>query len=86
MLGTPVWASNFVPVFNAFLDKYNIKDKKVALFCWHGGGSEGKTFVKFKERLIGNIFWGEVAFEDPLRSDSDNNVLISKQWIKNIIK
>ena len=84
VFGTPVWASNFAPVFNTFLDKYNIKDKKIALFCCHGGGSEGKTFVKFKERLIGNIFLGEVAFEDPLKKDSDNNVLSSKQWIKKI--
>lgn len=87
VLGTPVWAGNFAPVFNTFFEKYNnIKDKKIALFCCHGGGKEGKTFLKFKEKLKGNIFLGEIAFEDPLKKDTDNEALSAKQWIKGINK
>lgn len=85
VLGTPIWASNFAPVFNTFFQSYDIKDKKIALFCCHGGGKEGKAFIKFKERLNGNIFLGEAAFEDPLKKDSSNNAFKAKQWIRDII-
>lgn len=86
VFGTPVWASNFAPVFNTFFEQYNIKDKKVALFCCHGGGKEGKTFIKFKEKLNGNIFLGETTFEDPLKKDADKDNLSAKQWIRDIAK
>lgn len=84
ILGTPVWASRFAPVFNTFLENHKIEDKKIALFCCHGGGKEGKTFVDFKEKLKGNDFVGEIAFEDPLKKDKDENLLNAKQWIRSI--
>jgi flavodoxin len=84
ILGTPVWASRFAPVFNTFLENNKIEDKKIALFCCHGGGKEGKTFVDFKEKLKGNDFVGEIAFEDPLKKDKDENLLNARQWIRSI--
>jgi flavodoxin len=84
VFGTPIWASKFAPVFNTFFQEQNIKDKKVILFCCHGGGKEGKAFLKFKEELKGNTFLGEVAFEEPLKKDTNNNILNAKQWIKDI--
>ncbi|SFD15246.1 flavodoxin family protein [Clostridium uliginosum] len=84
VFGTPVWASNFAPVFNTFFQKYNIRDKKIALFCCHGGGGEGKTFIKFKEQLKENIFLGETLFQDPLKKDKENNALSAKKWINEI--
>ena len=86
VFGTPIWASNFVPVFNIFFEKYSIKNKKIALFCCHGGGKEGKAFIKFKEQLQGNHILGEMAFKDPLKKDRENNILNTKSWIKSIIK
>lgn len=84
VFGTPVWASNFAPVFNTFFAKYHINNKKIALFCCHGGGKEGKTFLKFKEQLKENKFLGEIEFEEPLKKDSDNNALNAKQWARNM--
>lgn len=84
VLGTPIWAGNFAPVFNTFFNKYNIMNKNIALFCCHGGGKEGKAFLKFKEHLKGNKFLGEIALEDPKRKNTDENILSVKQWIKNI--
>ncbi|MBK1811461.1 flavodoxin [Clostridium sp. YIM B02505] len=84
VLGTPVWASRFAPVFNTFLEKHQIENKKIALFCCHGGGKEGKTFGDFKEKLKGNDFVGEMDFEDPLKKDKDENLLKAKQWIRDI--
>lgn len=86
ILGTPVWASRFAPVFNTFLEKHKIENKKIALFCCHGGGKEGKTFVDFKEKLKGNDFVGEIAFEDPLKKDKEDSLLKAKQWITSIKK
>lgn len=86
VFGTPIWASNFAPVFNTLFQKYDIKDKKIALFCCHGGGREGKAFIKLKEKLKENIFLGEAAFEDPLKKDTNNNALKAKEWIRDIIK
>ncbi|WP_160678314.1 flavodoxin [Clostridium sp. C8-1-8] len=84
VLGTPVWASRFAPVFNTFLESNNISNKKIALFCCHGGGKEGKTFSDFKEKLKDNQFLGEIAFEDPLKKDKEGNCLKAKEWIKAI--
>ena len=86
VFGTPIWASNYAPVFNTFFEKYSIKNKKIALFCCHGGGKEGKAFVKFKEKLQGNNFLGEITFEDPLKKDKDNNIISAREWIRTIIK
>ena len=86
VLGTPVWASRFASVFNTFLEKHKIENKKIALFCCHGGGKEGKTFVDFKEKLKGNDFVGEIAFEDPLKKDKEDSLLKAKQWITSIKK
>ncbi|GKU23278.1 flavodoxin family protein [Clostridium folliculivorans] len=84
VLGTPVWASRFAPVFNTFLEKHKIKNKSIALFCCHSGGREGKTFEDFKEKLKGNDFLGEMAFEDPLKKDKEDSLLKAKQWIRTI--
>lgn len=86
IFGTPIWASNFAPVFNTLFQKYDIKEKKIALFCCHGGGREGKAFIKFKEKLKGNIFLGEAAFEDPIKKDTNDNALKAKEWIRGITK
>ncbi|GIM30417.1 flavodoxin [Clostridium polyendosporum] len=85
VFGTPVWAGRFAPVFNTFFNKYKIRDKRIALFCCHGGGKEGKTFIEFKEHLKGNEFIGEVDFKDPLKRNSNDHILKAKEWINNII-
>lgn len=85
IFGTPVWASRFAAVFNTFFKKYKIKDKNIALFCCHGGGKEGKTFIEFKKELQGNAFIGEIAFEDPLKKNSNAYVLKAKEWINGIV-
>ncbi|WP_297428568.1 flavodoxin [Clostridium sp.] len=84
IFGTPIWAGNFAPVFNTFLEKNPIKNKKIILFCCHGGGKEGKAFIKFKEILKENKFLGEITIEDPLKKDV--NDLEIKQWVRDTVK
>jgi len=35
IIGTPVWAWTYSPPMQALFKKYEIKDKKVAVFCCH---------------------------------------------------
>ena len=44
IIGTPVWANTYAPALRTFLDKQDICDKKIALFCCCQGGFPGGTF------------------------------------------
>lgn len=85
VLGTPVWAWTYSPAMNTFLSKELIKDKKIYLFCCHGGG-KGKIFNKFENKLSGNIIMDKIDFRDPLKHNSDACIEKTKQWAKNIIE
>lgn len=83
-IGTPVWAWSYAPPLNTFFSTIEIKNKKIALFCCHGGG-KGKIFEKMKKRLSGNDFVGEIDFFEPLKRDKEGNISKIKQWARNII-
>ncbi|KOC46073.1 flavodoxin family protein [Clostridium botulinum] len=86
VFGTPVWAGTYAPVFNTFFEKYTIKNKRIALFCCHGGGGSAKTFKVFKEKLYGNNILGEIEFKDPLKHETEKMGNEAKVWIKEFIK
>jgi len=83
ILGTPVWAASPTPAIFSFLSKTEIKGKKIALFCCHGGG-KGKLFDKFKALLPGNTIAGEIDFENAAKRD--NAALKQKigEWVKTL--
>ena len=66
ILGTPVWAGSPAPAMVSFLSKTEIKGKKVAIFCCHGGG-KGSVFDKLKALLPGNTIAGEIDFTNPAK-------------------
>ena len=84
ILGTPVWAWSPSPAIVSFLDKTKISDKKVALYCCHGGGM-GNTLQKLKTLLPGNTFAGEIDFIYPAKQN-DTGELKQKigEWIKSL--
>ena len=43
LLGTPNWFNTVAPPVASFLEKYDMSDKKIALFCTNGGGGLGHT-------------------------------------------
>ena len=59
-LGTPVWAGDFAPAVRSFLSQAKLADKKVALFCAHGGDDPGKTFADLGKELAGNDIIGRI--------------------------
>lgn len=83
-IGTPVWAWNYAPAMRTFLEKEKIKNKKIALFCCHGGG-KGKIFPRLKTALEGNEFLGEIDFRDPLWVKTETNVKRAKEWAKEML-
>jgi flavodoxin len=85
-IGTPVWAWTYTPALKTFFSTHPLlSNKKIALFCCHGGG-KGSIFNKMKEALKGNQICGEIDFRDPLKRDTDNNIIKAKEWAKNIIE
>ncbi|MDD4202446.1 MAG: flavodoxin [Candidatus Omnitrophica bacterium] len=85
VIGTPVWAFTYAPALNTFFEQNTIKNKKVALFCCHGG-QKGPVFKKMKEALIGNEILSEIDFQEPLKNDHVKNIEKAEHWAENIIK
>ena len=66
ILGTPVWASNFVPPIRTFIkENPNIHGKKLAVFtCFSGGGAD-KAIEKMKRYIGIERFEAELILVDP---------------------
>lgn len=84
-IGTPVWAWTYAPPLNTFFTTHSLLNKKIALFCCHGGG-KGKIFNKMEDALRDNQILGKIDFQDPLRNNTDINIDKAKKWAENIIK
>lgn len=69
ILGTPVWASNFVPPIRTFIkENPNIHGKKLAVFtCFSGGGAD-KAIEKMKRYIGIEKFEAELILVDPKES------------------
>lgn len=81
IFGSPIWAGKYAPVFNTFLSENKITNKKIGLFNCNGGGKSDKYFKEFKNALSGNDFVGEIFFKDPLKDDTENNLIQAEKWI-----
>ena len=84
-VGTPVWAWTYTPPLNSFFSTHPLSNKKIALFCCHGGG-KGNIFNKMKAALKNNQILGEMDFQEPLKKNRDNNIQKTREWAENIIK
>ncbi len=84
-IGTPVWAWTYAPPLNTFFSTHSLANKKIALFCCHGGG-KGKIFDSMEEILKGNKIVGKIDFQEPLKKNTDANIKKAKKWAENIIK
>lgn len=82
-IGTPVWAFSFSPAINTFLSGFEIRGKKIALFCCNGG-SKGKTFANLQERLKDNILIGEIEFMEPIKGEAAKATQ-AREWARKII-
>ncbi|MBU1132103.1 NAD(P)H-dependent oxidoreductase [Patescibacteria group bacterium] len=82
-LGTPVWALKYAPPVNTFFSNVKLENKKIALFCCHGG-APGGTLNKMKKRLAGNEFVGAIDFREPLKHDKEAEAKRAAEWARGI--
>ena len=83
-IGTPVWAGTYASPLNTFFSTLSVSNKKIALFCCHGGG-KGKIFEKMQKALKGNQILSEIDFCNPLKKNTDINIQKAKEWAKNML-
>ena len=85
-LGTPVWAGNFTPAVRSFMAAAKLQNKKIALFCVHGGDDPGQTLVNLKEELAGNEIVGKIDFQMGAipQEQMANNLIKAAEWAKRI--
>ncbi len=83
-IGTPVWAWTYAPPMKTFFSQTQIENKKIALFCCHGGGP-GKIFDKMKLAVEGNEILGEIAFLDPTKKNTEEKIIEVRNWAKEMI-
>jgi flavodoxin len=85
IIGGPVWAGAIAPALNSFLAQTKIENKKIALFCCHGGG-KGKALEKLKALLPGNTFLAEVSFVNPLKGDKQDQAHTVTGWVRTLLE
>ena len=73
ILGTPVWASSFVPPIRTFVkeNKEKIKDKIISVFVCYSGSGANKAVDKLKNYLEINQFDKKIILVDPKDKMSD---------------
>ncbi|MBP1744151.1 MAG: hypothetical protein H6Q58_1129 [Firmicutes bacterium] len=82
-IGTPVWAYSHSPAVSTFLSEFEIKGKKLALFCCDGG-SKGKTFSNMREYLKDNSILAELEFIEPIKGD-EGKAAQAREWARAVI-
>lgn len=78
-IGAPVWAWSYAAPLNTFFSDIKLQNKKIALFCCHGG-QKGKTFENMRTALAGNEILGEKDFLNPLKREQEKAVAAAKEW------
>jgi len=84
-IGTPVWAWTYAPALNTFFSTCLLSNRRIALFCCHGGG-KGGIFDKMKAALRGNQILGQIDFREPSTMNTEANIQRAKKWAEEITK
>lgn len=67
LVGTPVWAGNFVPALRSFFESIDLEGKQLFLFATHQGGP-GKVFEKMRTAAAGAHIIGAADFAKPVQA------------------
>lgn len=83
IIGSPVWAGNFVPAIRSFIAKEDLTAKKVAVFvCCHDRNSGKDALSKLKNKINCNNFIGDKVFTEPIKTEE--NAENAKKWTNKI--
>ncbi len=80
-LGCPNWAANIPPALRTFLSKFNLSNKRVALFCTQDGMGAGNVFNNLRVLTKGAEIIGEKFF-NKVNLNKDAIRLQVKEWIE----
>ena len=83
ILGSPVWAGAPAPALNTFIAETDFSNKKLALYCTHGGGMR-KFFDTLKSRIKNGVIAGEVDFQDVKKTPPEVLRQNVKDWAERI--
>lgn len=83
-IGTPIWASNYAPPVNTFLNNCHLEGKKLAFFACHSGGGAAKCFDKMTAILKGNAVIGKLEFKDPAAERTAEINAKIKNWLADL--
>jgi flavodoxin len=84
-LGTPVWAWTYSPPMRSFLSKFDLSNKKVAL--WMCAGGDGiKAMKRFKDAVRTAKILSDICFQQPLQKRTEEAIQNLIIWINEIIK
>lgn len=83
VIGTPIWAGTYAPPINTFISNNEIRQKKIALFAYHGGGGADKCFNQLKEALKDNEIVATIDFVDKNEIDNQKKNEI-RRWLEKI--
>lgn len=71
IIGTPVWASGFVPPLRTFFESHDLSGKKIAVIASSAGGNATKCIESVKTAAKAASLVAEVSLVDPKSQPSE---------------
>jgi len=83
-LGTPTWAWNFSPPIRSFINMYDLKGKKLAIWSCSAGHTE-KPVINLK-KIFGDSIIGDLRLIEPKSKDTEEQIAKTIEWAKKIVQ
>ena len=84
IIGTPVWASNFVPPLRTFLEDNDLTGKKIAVVATSAGGNSVKCIEAVKEAVKTDSLVAVLSLLEPKNQPSEEKEKQISEFIETI--
>ena len=84
IIGTPVWASNFVPPLRTFLEDNDLSGKKIAVIATSAGGNSAKCIEAVKEAVKTDSLVAVLSLLEPKNQPSEEKEKQISEFIETI--
>ena len=84
IIGTPVWASNFVPPLRTFLEDNDLSGKKIAVIATSAGGNSVKCIEAVKEAVKTDSLVAVLSLLEPKNQPSEEKEKQINDFIETI--
>lgn len=79
IVGTPIWSSRLAPPVKSFLAGYDLKGKKIASFCTHGGSGTAQSVNNIRQVCPDSEMLQSLAVSGSNAENSRNDV---ERWLR----